>query len=156
MMGSVVRLLRNRWRLFRTVLFNRTVKFQGIPTLGPNLVVPRGRNIEIGKRFFCGHGCHFAAPMLVGDDVMFASRVSIVGGDHKIDGIDVPMNRSGRDEMHTVVIDNDVWIGHGAIILHGVHIASGAVVAAGAVVTKDVAANTIVGGNPAKLIRYRR
>ncbi len=54
-----------------------------------------------------------------------------------------------------IVIGDDVWIGYGATILSGVHIGQGAVVAAGAVVTSDVAPYAIVGGVPAKLIRYR-
>jgi hypothetical protein len=56
---------------------------------------------------------------------------------------------------HRVDIGHDVWIGHGAIILPGRSIGTGAVIAAGAVVTKDVAAYTIVGGNPARAIRRR-
>src|SRR5947208_3292690 len=56
---------------------------------------------------------------------------------------------------HHVGIGHDVWIGHGAIILPGRNIGTGAVVAAGAIVTKDVAAYTIVGGNPARIIRRR-
>jgi phosphonate metabolism protein (transferase hexapeptide repeat family) len=56
---------------------------------------------------------------------------------------------------HHVSIGNDVWIGHGAIVLAGRSIGDGAVVAAGAVVTKDVAPYCIVGGNPAKPIRQR-
>ena len=54
-----------------------------------------------------------------------------------------------------VTIANDVWIGRSAIIMPGVHIADGAIVGSGAVVTKDVPPYAIVGGNPAKLIRYR-
>lgn len=54
-----------------------------------------------------------------------------------------------------ICVDDDVWIGLGAIILSGVHIGQGAVVAAGAVVTKDVPPYAIVGGAPAKVIRYR-
>ena len=54
-----------------------------------------------------------------------------------------------------IVIGNDVWIGHGAMILSGVHIGNGAVVAAGSIVTKNVSPYCIVGGNPAKIIRYR-
>lgn len=56
---------------------------------------------------------------------------------------------------HHVGIGNDVWIGHGAIVLPGRSIGDGAVIAAGAIVTKDVAAYAIVGGNPARVIRQR-
>lgn len=54
-----------------------------------------------------------------------------------------------------IVVDDDVWIGYGATIMSGVHIGQGAVIAAGAVVTKDVPPYAIVGGVPAKAIRYR-
>ena len=54
-----------------------------------------------------------------------------------------------------IVVDDDVWIGYRAMILSGVHIGQGAVVAAGAVVTKDVPPYAIVGGVPAKVIKYR-
>ena len=54
-----------------------------------------------------------------------------------------------------MVIGNDVWIGHGAVLLAGVKVGDGAVIAAGAVVTKDVEPYAVVGGVPAKTIRYR-
>lgn len=56
---------------------------------------------------------------------------------------------------HSVTIGNDVWIGHGATILPGVTVGDGAVVGAGAVVSRDVAAYTVVGGTPARLIKRR-
>lgn len=55
----------------------------------------------------------------------------------------------------TIVVDDDVWIGFGVTILSGIHIGQGAIIAAGAVVTKDVPAYAIVGGIPAKIIKYR-
>jgi phosphonate metabolism protein (transferase hexapeptide repeat family) len=57
--------------------------------------------------------------------------------------------------QHHVHIGHDVWIGHGAVILPGRNVGTGAVIAAGAIVTKDVPAYTIVGGNPARIIRRR-
>jgi hypothetical protein len=57
--------------------------------------------------------------------------------------------------QHHVHIGHDVWIGHGAIVLPGRNVGTGAVIAAGAIVTNDVPAYTIVGGNPARIIRRR-
>jgi acetyltransferase-like isoleucine patch superfamily enzyme len=59
------------------------------------------------------------------------------------------------DSVEKTTIDNDVWIGSNAIIPGGIHIGTGAIVAAGAVVVKDIPPYAIVGGNPAKIIRYR-
>lgn len=124
--------------------------------VGSGTYFGKGRRISIGDRFFCGIHCHLSCHAEVGDDVMFASNVALVGGDHKIDFIEGPINRSGRDEIRPIRIGNDVWIGHGAIILHGVEVGSGAVVAAGSVVTKNVEPRAIVGGSPARFIRFRK
>jgi len=86
---------------------------------------------------------------------MLASFVALVGGDHRIDSISVPIRLSGRETMKTIYIGDDVWIGHGAILLHGCRIGTGSVVAAGAVVTKDVPEYAVVAGNPARVLRYR-
>lgn len=59
------------------------------------------------------------------------------------------------DSKGDIFIDDDVWIGYGATILSGVHISRGAVVAAGAIVTSDVPSYAVVGGIPAKVIKYR-
>lgn len=115
-----------------------------------------GRTITIGDNFYMGYYCHLMANAVIGDDVLFASEVALVGGDHRFDNISVPMRASGLDELKTVHIADNVWIGHRAIIMHGISIGTGAVVAAGSVVTKDVPPNAIVAGNPAKLVRYRK
>ena len=91
-----------------------------------------------------------------GNYVLVASHVSFVGkDDHLFDKIGTPIWNSGRGDSYKTFIGVDVWIGHGAIIIAGVKIGDGAVVAAGAVVTKDVPNGTIVGGNPAKIIKQR-
>lgn len=72
-----------------------------------------------------------------------------------MDDISRPMNQQGIESVRPVIIDDDVWIGSRAIILPGVHIYRGGVIAAGAVVTQDDPEYAIVGGVPARVIRYR-
>ena len=86
----------------------------------------------------------------------------ILGGEHHIDTISTyPFkvkcfgDKSEALSKGNIVIKDDVWIGLNAIICSGVTIGQGAVIAAGAVVTKDVMPYSIVGGNPAKIIKYR-
>jgi acetyltransferase-like isoleucine patch superfamily enzyme len=96
---------------------------------------------------------------------MFAHDVIILsGGEHDLSKVTCYPIRGVFHKMRgdfvsaskgPVIIGNDVWVGAGAIILSGVSIGDGAIVAAGAVVTKDVPAYSIVGGNPARLIRFR-
>lgn len=123
---------------------------------GRGCFVSRKNRIVVGRQFYMGNYCHLAADAEIGDDVIFASFVSLVGGDHRIDNISVPMRHAGRDQLKMLIVQNDVWIGHGAVLMHGVTISSGSVIAAGAVVTKDVPPRAIVGGNPASVIRFRR
>ncbi len=123
---------------------------------GRGCFVSRDSRINVGSNFYMGNYCHLSAEATIGDDVMFASFVALVGGDHVIDNITVPMRAAGRGERQPIVIDDDVWIGHGAIVMHGVRVGRGAVVGAGSVVTRDVPAQAIVAGSPARIIRYRQ
>lgn len=91
-----------------------------------------------------------------------SSAIFMISADHRTDCISTyPFKvkicgaKNEAVSKGDIVIDDDVWIGERAIIMSGVHIAQGAVVAAGAVVTKDVPPYAIVGGIPARLIRYR-
>ncbi len=86
---------------------------------------------------------------------MIAQRTMIIGGNHEFADTSVPMRLQGEGKQGEIVVENDVWIGAGSIILSGVTIGHGAVIAAGAVVTKSVAPQTIVGGNPAKVLGTR-
>jgi acetyltransferase-like isoleucine patch superfamily enzyme len=119
--------------------------------------------ISIGQRSFINAIVIAAQEIQIGDDVMISWGATIV--DHNSHAIafsqranDITEWRKGNKDWSNVVcrpvhISNKVWIGFNAIILKGVHIGEGAIVGAGSVVTKDVAPWTIVGGNPAKLIR---
>ena len=90
----------------------------------------------------------------IGKNVMIAQNVSIRDTDHRFDRLDIPMIKQGI-VTSPIIIEDDVWIGYGAVITKGVKIGKGAIVAAGAVVTKDVPEYAVVGGVPAKIIRFR-
>lgn len=101
--------------------------------------------------------------LTIGSFCSIASKVSfIVSADHYTNRISsFPFKGRVLGEQlegvskGDIIVDDDVWIGYGATIMSGVHIGQGAVVAAGAVVTKDVPPYAIVGGVPAKVIKYR-
>lgn len=94
-------------------------------------------------------------PLRIGDNVMMGPEVTILTHTHRIDRTDIPMGKQGS-MVSEVIIGDDVWIGMRAIILPGVRIGSGVVIGAGAVVTKDVPDYAVVGGVPARVIRYRK
>lgn len=102
--------------------------------------------------------------LIIGNYCSIAQNVSfIVNAEHDFNNIltypfKVAILQTKNDEAISkgnIVVDDDVWIGYGATIMSGVHIGQGAVVAAGAVVTKDIPPYAIVGGVPAKVIKYR-
>ena len=115
------------------------------------------KSISVGDYVFINRNARFSANVQIGHFVQFGANVAIVGADHRIDVAGVPMQFTGRDRMDELltIIEDDVWVGHGSIIMAGVKIGRGAIIAAGAVVTKDIAPYAIVGGVPAKFIRCR-
>ena len=114
----------------------------------PPMQIDFGCQMKIGKSVFVNHSltCMAAGGITIDDGVMIGPNVRIVTDNHDFD------NRMVL-RCKPVHIGRNAWIGVGAIILPGVTIGENAVIAAGAVVTKDVAPNTIVGGNPAKFIK---
>lgn len=115
-----------------------------------------GREITIGGDTYIGRHVSLSCHIDIGMHVLIASNVAFVGGDHKIDFVDGNMKDSGRDVIRKITVEDNVWIGHGAVILHGVTLSQGCVVAAGSVVTKSVGQNEVVGGNPARFVRKRK
>jgi acetyltransferase-like isoleucine patch superfamily enzyme len=114
------------------------------------------RDITLGNNVGIGPGCYFVCDTLIGDKVFIAACVAFLNSDdHNYDIVGKAIWDSGRGDKYKIIVEDDVWIGHGAIILSPVRIGRGAIVAAGSVVTKDVPSYSIVGGNPARLIKWR-
>ena len=119
------------------------------------------RNVTIGNDVYIGPHALFLcteSQIFIGNKVLFGPHVTIIGGDHRITDVgrfiyDV-LDKHPEDDQD-VHIEDDVWIGTNTTLLKGVTVGRGAVVAAGALVTKDVPPYAIVGGVPAKVLKYR-
>ncbi|HEY5669101.1 MAG TPA: sugar O-acetyltransferase [Anaerolineales bacterium] len=150
--------------LFR--LYNLTEDLAERQTILQQMLGHIGQNSIIEPPFYCsyGHNTHigdhtylnFMCTILdnnevrIGDYVMIGPVVQIYTAAHHLQA--EPRNQ-GLEVAKPIVIEDNVWIGGGAIILPGVSIGRNAVVGAGAVVTRSVPANTVVAGNPARVIR---
>ncbi len=149
-------LTRFKWRRFN---------FGKDPYIGRMVYMWAKHNISIGDNFYIGKFSQIECDAEIGDHVIMANRVALIGRyDHNYQQIGVPIrlsskirdtdyNWKGLDEK--IVIEDDVWIGYGVIILGGVKIGQGSIVAAGSVVTKDVEPFSIYAGVPAKRVRSR-
>ncbi|HIX88248.1 MAG TPA: maltose O-acetyltransferase [Candidatus Akkermansia intestinavium] len=109
-----------------------------------------GKNIHLGRNVFINACCHFQdqGGITIGDDCLIGHAVVFATLNHGL----APEERFSMTPA-PIVLGRNVWVGSNATILQGVTIGDNAVIAAGAVVTRDVPANTIVGGIPAKPIR---
>lgn len=121
------------------------------------VMMPAEGSISIGSHTTVNHYCvfHGRNGLKIGDDCMIAPRVAIFAANHEFRDRSVPMRTQGMTSKGGVTIEDDVWIGTGAIIVDGVTIGRGAVIGAGSVVTKDVPPFSMVAGNPAKEIGKR-
>lgn len=151
---ELLNVLRNIW-MFRIrypwVKCGRNVHCQSSARFGTP-----SRKVRLGNHVGIGPGCLFLAETEIGNKVLVAANVAFLNrDDHRVDIVGAAMWDSGRGDRFKVVVEDDVWIGHGAIVLSRVTLGSGCIVAAGSVVTRDVPAYAIVGGNPARLIRMR-
>lgn len=110
-----------------------------------------GKNIHFGKRVFINSGCRFQdqGGIFIGDDVLVGHNCVIATLNHDMDP-----DRRADIIPAPVTIGDKVWIGANVTILQGVAIGEGAVIAAGAVVNRNVPARAVVGGLPAKVLKY--
>jgi acetyltransferase-like isoleucine patch superfamily enzyme len=119
------------------------------------------KNIHLGDNVIIGRGATLMAAesrIIIGNKVMFGPEVMLIAGNHNtsIAGkamADVQQKRPEDDQ--DIVLEDDVWVGARATILKGVTVRRGAIIAAGSVVTREVPPYAVVGGNPAKVIRFR-
>jgi acetyltransferase-like isoleucine patch superfamily enzyme len=117
----------------------------------PPFYTAGGVDISVGRNVFVNQNCTFydLGGLDIADDVMIGPNVSIITTGHPIE----PSQRRALVIAKPIVIERNVWIAAGATIIGGVTVGENSVVAAGSVVTKDVPPNTLVGGNPARVIR---
>ncbi len=144
--------IKNFWNLGKIkiilkkgVVLNNDILIQGsgILILGENSFIGQYSIIGVNER------------IEIGSNVMIAQNVSIRDTDHSFGSLDKPMNKQGITTA-PIIIEDNVWIAHGAIVTKGVRIGKGAIVGGGAVVTKDVPPFSIVAGVPAKVVKYRK
>lgn len=118
----------------------------------PPLYVDYGSHISIGRHCFANYGLVAldVAPITIGDDVQIGSNVQLLTPTHPIE----PGPRRDKWEAaRPITIGDNVWLGGGAIVCPGVSIGDNSVVGAGAVVTRDLPANVVAVGNPARIVR---
>jgi acetyltransferase-like isoleucine patch superfamily enzyme len=166
-------------RLLRRRLFARRLGSDGIAFIGPRVTLQIGRRgrIELGRWSWLGHGtkirCHEGVVRIgaktvlgqectisayqhvsIGRECVIADRVMLIDFDHGAVEVDRPIRLQGIYKRD-VRVGNNVWIGYGACILRGVTIGDNAIVGTSAVVTRDVPANAVVAGIPARVVRRR-
>ena len=117
----------------------------------PPFYSANGLDIRVGRNVFVNQNCTFydLGGLDIGDDVMIGPNVSLITTGHPIE----PSQRRASIVAKPIVIGRNVWIATGATVIGGGTVGENSVIAAGAVVTRDVPPNTLVGGNPARVIR---
>jgi acetyltransferase-like isoleucine patch superfamily enzyme len=172
----IVRLFRRR---YLTRVGRRGLRTDGLAFIGPGVVLEIGKTarIELGRWSWVGHGTKIRAHegvvsdgaktvmgqectisafqrVSIGRECVIADRVMMIDFDHGVVEVERPIRQQGIYKRD-VRIGNNVWIGYGACILRGVTVGDNSIIGTNAVVTKDVPANSVVAGVPARVIRKR-
>src|SRR5919112_3255533 len=156
-----------RWQTDGPVFFGKNLELQISPRgeirFGRFVWIGDGTKIrchegvvELGEKTVMGQECTISAyqRVRIGDECVIADRAMFIDFDHGIVEVERPIRLQGIYKRD-VEVGNNVWIGYGACVLRGVSIGDNAVIGTNSVVTKDVPANAVVGGIPARIIRMR-
>lgn len=113
--------------------------------------IDRGKTVTIGENSFInwGFNCVSTGGIFIGNEVQIGPNVSLLTANHQVDDLQII-------SCSPIVIEDGAWLGEGVKVMPGITIGHGAIVAAGSVVTHDVPADSIVGGNPARIIRRNK
>lgn len=139
--------LRNKAVQYSIIRCGKKIRVKSNADISPNIIV--GDFSEIGTRAL------IQGNVEIGDYVIMGPDIKIYTRNHEFLDLEKPMAIQGK-RYYKTKIGHDVWIGANVIILPGVTIGSHSIIAAGAIVTKDVPEWAIVGGNPAKTLKYRK
>jgi maltose O-acetyltransferase len=136
----------------RRILSELLGAFGSDSEIRPPFYCDYGYQIRIGARTFANFGLVAldVAPITIGDDVQIGPSVQLLTPTHPIDA---EARRAKWESARPIVIGTNVWLGGGVIVLPGVSIGENTVVGAGAVVTRDLPANVVAIGNPARVAR---
>jgi acetyltransferase-like isoleucine patch superfamily enzyme len=134
-------------------------------TFGRGTIFWAPNQISIGDNVYIGKYCTLQADMEIRSNVIIGNHVGLIGKyDHDYSKVGVNIKDAPwigdqdyrfKGKGQKIIIEEDVWIGYGAIIFSGIHIGRGAIIAAGSIVTHDVLPYAIVAGNPARVKGYR-
>ena len=156
-----------RWRTSGMVFFGRRLALQigrkGQIRFGRFVWIGDGTKIrchegvvEIGDKTVFGQECTISAYQRVsfGEQCVIADRAMFIDFDHGVVDVEQPIRQQGIYKRD-VIVGSNVWVGYGACVLRGVTVGDNAIIGTNSVVTRDVPANAVVGGVPAKVLRMR-
>ena len=171
----VLTLLRRRF----LTPYGRRLHTDGLAFIGPGVVIQIGKQgrVELGRWAWLGHGTKIRAHegtvsigaktvlgqectisayhhVSIGRECVIADRVMLIDFDHGASEVDRPVRLQGIYKRD-VRVGHNVWIGYGACILRGVTVGDNAIIGTNAVVTRDVPANAVMAGVPARVVRMR-
>jgi maltose O-acetyltransferase len=121
-------------------------------SIRPPFFCDYGYNVTLGDNVFVNFNCVMldVVPITIGNRVQIASAVQLLAADHPLDAGE---RASGREFGRPITLEDDVWLGGGAIVCPGVTIGRATVIGAGSVVTKDIPAGVVAVGNPCRVLR---